>query len=72
MSNNVCGDCRYWSELVARKRAEKLLAMCLNRESASYGMYRQEFHGCSHWEANISGAVDDPDIAADAYGRPAD
>lgn len=62
MSWQSCTSCKFWSSLIAKAGAAtptgKLMAMCLNHDSLSYGKYTYALDGCANGETGPP--VDDP------------
>lgn len=56
-----CGDCRFWSEMVAQSiGGGPVEALCLSQKSAHSGHYTTERMRCEAWKHNEFGAIDSP------------
>lgn len=56
----ICGECRFWSEMVAKAKLGRMLAVCLNTAGPHHGQYRDEDQCCISWKSGHDGAIDDP------------
>lgn len=70
---NTCGNCRFWSELIAKGSADGgTEAVCLSDGPYANG-YTRESQSCSAWKSGQLGAVDDPHEDPARYeGQPDD
>lgn len=66
-----CKGCRFWSEMVARARGEKVEALCLNQHSPNSLKYVTATVTCDAWASGHLGAIDEPGaVGADGpYGE---
>jgi hypothetical protein len=56
-----CGNCRFWSELVAwAKGGGPVHALCLSETSLNKGKETSEGTTCPSFAENLYGAIDDP------------
>jgi hypothetical protein len=55
-----CGDCRYWSEMIARANGRGLEALCLASNGPHAQKYVPKHNRCDGWKSGHHGAVDAP------------
>lgn len=55
-----CGNCRYWSEMIAMSDGRFLKAMCLSSTGPLREIYTTVSQVCSDWASGHDGAIDDP------------
>lgn len=69
LPTGTCSDCRYWSDMVAKKSegAFSLEALCLSGSAEERGEYTRQTHRCAHWAINDMGAVDEPGLDPQRY-----
>jgi hypothetical protein len=63
-----CGNCRYWSEMIARIRHkdQQLEAVCLSKAKK---VYKTSYETCDSWASDHLGAIDEPDSSPDRYNN---
>jgi hypothetical protein len=56
-----CGNCRYWSQMVAQSiGCGPIEALCLSPDSSWHSKYVRGTFLCVHWASDHHGKVDDP------------
>jgi hypothetical protein len=57
-----CGNCMYWSEMIAMKPPGKLHieALCLMPDSPHHTSYMPAEGTCPQWATAANGVIDDP------------
>jgi hypothetical protein len=54
-----CGNCKFWSDLIAKSQGSQVVAMCLAVGSPYRNTYTPEHRECRVWRGGAP--VDDPD-----------
>ena len=55
-----CAGCRFWSELIAKGVAGRVLSMCLAERGPFFQDYTSALQACDGWKSGHLGAVDEP------------
>lgn len=63
----LCETCRYWSDLVARKRKNEIIALCLKTGAPFHARFCRARDYCPQWADGSRGSVDDPDLPKGVY-----
>jgi hypothetical protein len=58
--NKTCGNCRFWSDRLARVEDREVVAMCLNTTSMIQSTYTSKKMTCAAWVDAPYGAIDEP------------
>jgi hypothetical protein len=61
IATQLCGSCRFWSEMIADAINGEVQALCLNLKSPFRQKFRTAVQRCNAWKDGSHGAVDSPD-----------